>query len=51
MIIYDKFIKNHNGKAVDYDGTAGVQCVDLVKCYLNEVFGIKPQLVVKPLMF
>ena len=42
MITYDKFIKNHNGKAVDYDGTAWVQCVDLIKCYLNEVFGIKP---------
>ena len=39
---YDQFIKDHNGKAVDYDGAAGVQCVDLAKCYLKEVFGISP---------
>ncbi|MBR1749891.1 MAG: CHAP domain-containing protein, partial [Ruminococcus sp.] len=30
------------GKAVDYDGVAGAQCVDLAKCYLKEVFGISP---------
>lgn len=42
MSTYDEFIKKHSGKAVDYDGVAGVQCVDLIKCYLNEVFGIKP---------
>lgn len=39
-ITYEKFISNHNGKAVDYDDVAGVQCVDLAKCYLKEVFGI-----------
>jgi hypothetical protein len=39
---YNQFIKDHNGKAVDYDGVAGAQCVDLAKCYLKEVFGIKP---------
>ena len=37
---YDKFIADHIGKAVDYDGVAGAQCVDLVKYYLKEVFGI-----------
>lgn len=41
-INYDQFINNHSGKAVDYDHAAGVQCVDLAKCYLNEVFGISP---------
>lgn len=37
---FDQFIKNHLGKAMDYDGDSGVQCVDLIKYYLNEVFGI-----------
>ena len=41
-VSYDTFIKNHLNKAVDYDGAAGVQCMDLVKCYLKEVFGISP---------
>lgn len=37
---YDAFIKGHLGKAVDYDGVAGAQCVDLAKCYLKEVFDL-----------
>ncbi len=37
---YDEFLKKYAGKAVDYDGVAGVQCVDLVKRYLKDVFGI-----------
>jgi hypothetical protein len=36
---YDEFIKKHNGVAVNYDGTAGKQCVDLATAYFNEVFG------------
>ena len=36
---YDEFIKKHNGVAVDYDGAAGKQCVDLATAYFNEVFG------------
>lgn len=39
---YETFIKTHVGKAMDYDGCAGAQCVDLAKYYLDEVFGIKP---------
>lgn len=39
---YEEFIKNHVGKAMDYDNCAGAQCVDLAKYYLDEVFGIKP---------
>jgi len=39
---YSEFIKKHLGKAMDYNGVAGVQCVDLVKYYLDEVFLIKP---------
>lgn len=40
---YDEFIKKHNGIAVDVDGAAGAQCVDLATAYFNEVFesGIK----------
>lgn len=39
---YAEFIKKYNGKAKDYDGVAGVQCVDLIKYYLKEVFGLNP---------
>ena len=39
---YDEFIKTYLGKGFDYDGVAGVQCVDLAKMYLNKVFNIKP---------
>lgn len=37
---YDEFEKKYLGKAVDFDGTAGVQCVDLVDQYLKDCFGI-----------
>lgn len=37
---YQEFINYYNGKAIDYDGAAGVQCIDLVKLYLNKVFGL-----------
>lgn len=37
---YDQFEKKYLGKAIDYDGTAGVQCVDLADQYLKDVFGI-----------
>lgn len=39
---YSEFINTYNGKSFDYDGVSGVQCVDLIKMYLNKVFGIKP---------
>lgn len=38
---YNEFINIYNGKSFDYDGVAGVQCVDLIKMYLDKVFGIK----------
>lgn len=38
---YDEFISTYNGKATDYDGAYGAQCVDLIKLYLDKVFGIK----------
>jgi hypothetical protein len=39
---YDEFVKTYNGRATDYDGAYGAQCVDLIKAYLDKVFGIKP---------
>ena len=40
MMTYNEFEAKYLGKAVDYDGTAGVQCVDLVDQYLKDCFGI-----------
>lgn len=39
---YKQFIQAHKGKAMDYDGVAGCQCVDLCKYYLDEVFDLVP---------
>ena len=38
---FDEFVKKYNGKATDYDGGCGVQCVDLAKMYMDKVLGIK----------
>lgn len=38
---YQEFINEYNGKSFDYDGVSGVQCVDLIKMYLDKVFNIK----------
>lgn len=38
---FKEFINTYNGKAIDYDGGYGVQCVDLIKLYLDKVFSIK----------
>ena len=40
MITYQEFINKYNGKGTDWDGRYGVQCVDLAKVYLKEVFNI-----------
>lgn len=40
---FDEWVKKYSGKAIDYDGTYGVQCVDLVKHYVKNVLGISPQ--------
>lgn len=37
---YDEFEKKYIGKAVDFDGVAGVQCVDLFDQYLKDCFDI-----------
>ena len=38
---YNEFINTYNGKGFDYDNVSGIQCVDLIKMYLDKVFGIK----------
>lgn len=38
---FDEFVKKYNGKATDYDGGCGAQCVDTAKLYMDKVLGIK----------
>ncbi len=38
---FDEFVRVYNGKATDYDGGCGVQCVDLAKLYMDKVLGIR----------
>lgn len=38
---YEEFEKKYLGVPVDFDGVAGVQCVDLVDQYLRDCFGIE----------
>ena len=40
---FSEFVSTYYGKATDYDGGAGVQCVDLIKLYLDKCFDIKPR--------
>lgn len=37
---FDEFVEKYNGKATDYDGSYGVQCTDLIKLYVDKVFGV-----------
>lgn len=40
---FKKWVKENLGKGIDYDGTYGVQCVDLAKHYIKNVLGVTPQ--------
>ena len=40
-LTFDNFVKNYINKGTDYDKVCGVQCVDLIKVYLDKCFGIK----------
>ena len=40
MLTFDAFVNKYINRAIDYDGSAGAQCVDLAKAYLKEVHGI-----------
>lgn len=37
---FDEFVAKFNGKSIDYDGAYGVQCTDLIKLYVEKVFGV-----------
>lgn len=36
----DKFVKEYEGKKIDYDGSYGAQCVDLVRLYIHLVWDL-----------
>lgn len=38
---FSEFVNTYLGKSTDWDGAYGTQCVDLIKAYLYECFGIK----------
>lgn len=38
----NEFINKYNGKFVDYDKKFGNQCVDLMRQYIKEVWGLNP---------
>ena len=38
---FNEFVNTYYGKAIDYDGGYGVQCVDLIKLYADKVFNLK----------
>ena len=40
---FEKWVMQHIGRGIDYDGTYGVQCVDLAKHYIKNVLGVKPE--------
>lgn len=41
MITLDDFIKNYEGKKIDFDKAFGSQCVDVFRQYSKEVLGIR----------
>lgn len=38
---FSKWINQYIGKKTDYDGVYGVQCVDLIDCYIDKCLGLK----------
>ena len=40
MLNFNEWVNKYIGKAPDYDGTSGAQCVDLAKCYFKEVHNV-----------
>lgn len=36
----DRFVKEYEGKKIDYDGSYGAQCVDLVRLYIHLVWNL-----------
>lgn len=40
-VSFDNWVNRYIGKKTDYDGKYGVQCVDLIDCYVDRVLGLK----------
>jgi len=40
---HQEFIVKYLGKPVDFDGRYGAQCVDLIRMYIKDVYGISLQ--------
>lgn len=40
---FKEWVNNNKGKKIDYDKTFGVQCVDLIKHYIANVFKVTPK--------
>lgn len=38
---FESWVKKYLGKKTDYDGAYGVQCVDLIDCYIAQCLGLK----------
>ncbi len=38
---FSKWVNTYIGKRTDYDGAYGVQCVDLIDCYIDTCLGLK----------
>lgn len=39
---YDEFVSKWIGRYLDYDGKYGFQCVDLMRQYVKDVYGLNP---------
>ena len=42
MISFNQFISRYSGRYVDWDNKYGYQCVDLIRQYVYDVFGLSP---------
>lgn len=40
-LTFNEWVNKYLGKKTDYDGAYGVQCVDLIDCYIDQVLNIK----------
>lgn len=40
-LTFTDWIKKYRGKKTDYDGAYGVQCVDLIDCFIDKCLGLK----------
>jgi cell wall-associated NlpC family hydrolase len=45
---FQQFLDRYNGAYIDYDGAYGYQCVDLMRQYIKDVFGVNPYIALPP---